>query len=46
MNLDIWYYLIMDCLIKLVIRLSEKNGITDSHNFGEIRIDSHNSLPI
>ena len=28
--------------------LSEKSGITDSvnHNFGKIRIDSYNSLPI
>ena len=28
--------------------ISEKSGITDSinHNFGEIRIDSHNSLPL
>ena len=54
MNLDIYYYLIMNCLIKFVIRLnilyltSEKSDITDSanHNFGEIRIDSYNSLPI
>ena len=28
--------------------ISEKSGITDNinHNFGEIRIDSYNSLPI
>ena len=34
----------MDCLIKLI----EKSGITESinHNFGKIRIDSYNSLPI
>ena len=33
-------------MIKYLI--SEKRGITDSinHNFGEIRIDSYNSLPI
>ena len=42
----------MDCLIKFVIRsiylISEKNGVTYSinHNFGRIRIDSYNSLPI
>ena len=43
-NLGIQYYLIMDCLIKLI----EKSGITESinHNFGKIRIDSYNSLPI
>ena len=32
----------MDCLIKYFIR--EKSGIIN--NFGEIRIDSYNSLPI
>ena len=41
----------MDCLIKFnKIRylISEKSGITDSinQNFGKIRIDSYNSLPI
>ena len=42
----------MDCLIKLVIRLNilyVKSGITKqyiNHNFGKIRIDSYNSLPI
>ena len=41
----------MDCLIKFVIGLnliSEKSGIADSinYNFGEIRIDSYNYLPI
>ena len=42
----------MDCLIKFVIRLkyliSKKIGITNSidHNFGKIRIDSCNYLPI
>ena len=37
-NLDIQYYLIMDCLI---------NGTADSinHNFGEIKIDSFNYSP-
>ena len=45
-------YLIMDCLIKFVIRLnillSEKSGITDNinHDIGKIRIDSYNSLLI
>ena len=35
----------MDCLIKFV---SQKSGITDStdNNFGEVKIDSYNSLPI
>ena len=42
----------MDCLIKFAIRsiylISEKSGVTYSinHNFGRIRIDSYNSLPI
>ena len=45
-------YLIVNCLIKFVIRLnillSEKSGITDSINqdFGKIRIDSYSSLTI
>ena len=36
----------MDLLINYLI--GKKSGITDSidHNFGEIRIDSYNSLPI
>ena len=35
-------------LWKNQILISEKSGITDSinHNFGKIRIDSYNSLPI
>ena len=41
----------MDCLIKcdkIKYLISKKSGITDSinHNFGKIRIDSYNSLPI
>ena len=45
-NLDIYYYLTMNCLIKFFI--SEKSSIADNinHNFGEIRIDSYNYLPI
>ena len=40
----------MNCLKicdKIKNLISEKSGITDSinHNFGEIRIDSYNSLP-
>ena len=33
---------------KIKYLISEKNGITDSvnHNFGKIRTDSYNSLPI
>ena len=33
---------------KIKYLISEKSGITDSsnHNFGKIRIDSSNSLPI
>ena len=33
---------------KIKYLISEKSGITDSinHNFGRIRIDSYNSLPI
>ena len=33
---------------KIIYLISEKSGTTDSinHNFGEIRIDSYNSLPI
>ena len=33
---------------KIKYLISEKSGITDSinHNFGKIRIDSYNSLPI
>ena len=48
------YLVLFDCIdcdkicdrIKYLI--SEKSGITDSfsHNFGKIRIDSNNSLPI
>ena len=35
-------------LDKIKYRISEKSGITDriNHNFGEIRIDSYNSLTI
>ena len=37
---------LMNCLIKFFI--SEKSSIADNinHNFGEIRIDSYNYLPI
>ena len=33
---------------KIKYLISKKSGITNSinHNFGEIRIDSHNALPI
>ena len=36
------------CLVHLKYLISEKSGIKDSinHNFGKIRIDSYNSLPI
>ena len=34
----------MDCFIKFVIRLNINHKI--NHNFGNIRIDSYNSLPI
>ena len=51
------HLVLFDCLIyglsdricdKVKHLISEKSGITDSinHNFGKIRIDSHNSLPI
>ena len=42
----------MNCLIKFVIRLNILSGkkvllqIVFNHNFGELRIDSYNSLPI
>ena len=40
----------MGCLMKLVNKyfISKKSGITNSinHNFGKIRIDSYNSLPL
>ena len=41
----------MGCLIKFMIRLNmvlQKSGITNSinYNFGKIKIDSYNSLPI
>ena len=41
----------MGCLIKFMIRLNmvlRKSGITNSinYNFGKIKIDSYNSLPI
>ena len=53
-KLDIQYYLIIVIVIKFVIRsnilclIKEKSGIADSinHNFGRIRIDSYDSLPI
>ena len=49
MNLDIWYHLIMDCLIKydkIKYLISEESGITGSinHNFGKMKSDSYNSL--
>ena len=39
----------MDCLIKFLrYIISKKSGITNSinHNFGKIRTDSYNSLPV
>ena len=40
-----WYDKIFDNIEYLI---NQKSGITDSinHNFGRIRIDSHNSLPL
>ena len=51
-KLNIQYYLIMGCLLKICDKIkyliSEKRGITNSinYNFGKIKIDSCNSLPI
>ena len=52
MDLNVSHYFIMVGLIKFVIGINnlqvKKSGITDSihHNFGKLRIDSFDSLPI
>ena len=52
-KLNIQCYLIMDCVIKFLRRLNiisiiKNSGIENNinHNFGKVRIDSYNSLPI
>ena len=52
MELDIYYYLVLDGMLQFLIGLNvlwlKKSSITDStnHNSARIRIDSYNFLPI